>query len=167
MLDTRVGLNVRATLADPLDLGSVGRVALQLSKAIELATGTGASQADELWFDERVVPAASEDDLDLAGTLVNGLGQTVNFARVKGVVIAPAPGNIEALTVGGAPSNAWDTWVGDATDTVVVRPGGLLVLIAPDAAAYPVTAGTGDILRIANADVNAAAYEIVLFGATA
>jgi hypothetical protein len=48
-----------------------------------------------------------------------------------------------------------------------VRPGGLAVLAAPDATAYVVTAGTGDLIDIVNTAAGNVAPEIYLIGASA
>lgn len=51
---------------------------------------------------------------------------------------------------------------------MTVRPGGLLVLAAPDVAAYAVTAATGDLLHVANsAGGSAVTYDVVVIGASA
>jgi hypothetical protein len=72
------------------------------------------------------------------------------------------------VIVGGAAANQFLTWVGAATHTVTVRPGGLFQLIAPDATAYAVTATTADLLRITNSGAGTSVtYDIVLLGASA
>ena len=67
----------------------------------------------------------------------------------------------------GAGSNPLINWIGAAGDIVNVRSGGLLVLVAPDATAYAVTATTADILRILNSAAGTITYDIALLGASA
>ena len=69
------------------------------------------------------------------------------------------------MLVGGAGSNGFTSWVGDATDVVKVKPGGALILVAPDATGYAVTAGTGDLLTITNsAGSTSVTYDVVIMG---
>ena len=133
-----------------------------------VTNGTGADQADLLWHDQRTLSASTSEDLDLAGSLTNSFGTTVTFARIKGIIVSAASGNGDNIQVGGAASNQFVNWVANSSDIINVRPGGTFALIAPDATAYAVTAGTGDLLKINNADSGAAAtYDIYLIGATA
>lgn len=135
---------------------------------IPLSSGTGANQADKLWHDQRTLTASSTEDLDLAGSLVDPFGGTITFARIKGIIIAAAAANTNNVIVGGASSNGFITWVGSATHTVTVRPGGFLALFAPDATAYAVTAATADLLHIANSAAGTSVtYDVVLVGASA
>jgi hypothetical protein len=60
-------------------------------------------------------------------------------------------------------------WVGflNAAGTVTLKPGAGIVLTADQASAtgYPVTAGTGDILRVANSGAGTAVlYDIAIVG---
>jgi len=167
MLTTRLMLELAANLSAPLDLGSVS-APLDYRKQISLANGTGDGKADLVFHDRRTIAASSTDSLDLAGSLTDPLGATLTCATVKGLLVAASPSNTNTVVVGGAASNTWATWVGDATDKVIVRPGGVLVLFASDATGYAVTASTGDILEIANGGGGTSVtYDIVIVGASA
>mgnify|MGYP001594440543 CR=1 FL=1 len=147
-----VGLS---TITDPLD-----RDFTQL-----LSTGTGANQASNLYHDDRTLTASASENLDLAGSLTNGFGVTLTFTAIKAMLVRAKSTNTNNVQVGGAASNAWATWVGNSTDIVSVKPGGTLLIIAPDATGFAVTAGTGDILTIANsAGSTSVIYEIILLG---
>lgn len=76
--------------------------------------------------------------------------------------------NTTALTIGGG-SNPVVGFLGGTTPTIgPIRPGGFVFIACPDAAGIgAVTAGTGDILRIANASGAAAVYQIAILGRTA
>jgi hypothetical protein len=137
-------------------------------KAVSLATGTGANQADKVFSDQRTLGASATEDLDLAGGLTDALGDTITLARVKAILIYAAAANTNNVQVGGAAANQFVNWVADATDKINVRPGGLLLLVAPDATAYAVTAATGDLLRIGNsAGGTSVTYDIIIVGASA
>jgi hypothetical protein len=129
-----------------------------------LANGTGANQASNHWHDQRTIAASGNDDLDISGVLTNVFGTSMVFTKIKALIVKAA-GNTNDVIVGGAASNQFATFLGAATHTIKVKPGGLLVLVAPDANGYAVTAGTGDILRITNGGAGTSVtYDIVLIG---
>lgn len=156
-----------ATLTKALDLVT-GEAPLRTRVSTALASGTGANQADKIFSDQRTLTASSTEDLDLAGSLTDAFGDTITFARIKAILVIADAGNANNVLVGGAAANQFINWVGDASDKVVVRPGGVFCLIAPDATAYAVTAGTGDLLRIGNSGAGTSVtYKIVIIGASA
>ncbi|MFC8583294.1 hypothetical protein ACFUGD_01775 [Streptomyces sp. NPDC057217] len=141
-----------------------------LSRSVSLADGTGAGKADRVWTATRTLAASASEDLDLAGVLTDAFGATVSFAKIKALMVSAAPGNVNNVIVGGASSNGFITWVGGATHTVTVRPGGALALMAGDADAtgYAVTAATGDLLKIANSGSGTSVtYSIAIIGTSA
>lgn len=165
-LDSKLLVQVTAEHTSPLDLAS-GKVPLTLRKLVELASGVGAGQANRIFHDRRTIAASGTDTLDLAGSLADAFGATITFARIKGLVIAAAAANTNNVLVGGHESAAWASWVDAADNEVIVRPGGVLALFAPDATAYAVAATTGDILQIANSSSGTSVtYDIVILGAS-
>lgn len=168
-LTSKMTLSVSGAQTAALDLGNVSAT-MAKSYAVSLTTGTAAGQADKIFHDTRTLAASANEDLDLAGTLTDALGATVTFARIKGLIIAAAAGNTNNVVVGNATSNGFVTWVGGATHTVTVRPGAVLALIAgsADATGYAVTAGTGDLLRVANSGAGTGVtYDVIVIGASA
>jgi len=146
------------------DLGTVP-YPLNFSRYANLTSGSGANQASKVFDDTRTLAASTTEDLDLAGGLTDSFGATLTFTKIKGIFVAAAAANTNNVLVGGAASNAFINWVSDATDKVVVRPGGALALFAPDSTAYAVTAGTGDLLRIGNSGAGTSvSYDIVIVG---
>lgn len=146
--------------------GGLATASSSLNESISLsfADGTAANQANVLWSDSRTLTATSED-LDLAGVLASVYGVTVALARVKGLYIKNTHATA-SLTIGGASSNAWATLFGDATDKLVIPPGGFVLLAAPLATGYTVTAGTGDKLKI-DSGASTIIYRIALLGCNA
>jgi hypothetical protein len=143
---------------------------IQSSYGTSFSQGTGAGQADRLYQARRTIAASGTDDLDLAGTLTDVLGQTLTFVKIKAIMVSAAAGNTNNVVLGGAASNGFTTWTGAATDKVVIRPGGTFALIAGqgDAAGYAVTATTGDLLRVANSGAGSTVtYDIVVVGTSA
>lgn len=138
-----------------------------LNKLLQFATGTGAYQADLLYAATRTVASATNDDLDLAGSLTNVFGATITNVEMVGVLIASDAANTTTLTVG-AGSNPWFAMFGATGNSIKVFPGGIFLNFATDASGLgAVTAGTGDILRVANGSGASATYSVVLLGRSA
>jgi len=151
-----------------LGLGSV-KDAHQLICEDSLANGAGLDQAEELWHDRRTLDPAEAEVLDLAGGLTNAFGDSVAFARIKGLWLANRASAADAvLLVGGGADGsgdqAWASWLGAAGNQVRVGPAGLLLVWNPAAAGFVVGAGTTDRLRIANLSSSSLDYDIVLLG---
>lgn len=166
-LSTTISVAVSAAQTVARDLATV-RVPLNYGKTSRLASGTAAGQADLMFSDTRTLAASASESLDLSGTLTDALGATLAFARVKAIVISASAANTNDVVIGGAASNTFVGPFADATDKVKVKPGGMLVLVAPGATAYPVTAGTGDLLQVANSAAGTSVtYDVVIIGASA
>jgi hypothetical protein len=147
--NAQIGVSFAALLASQLDLRDV-QDKLAVSPNYAFANGTGANQANQTFADIRTLSASASENLDLAGGLVDAFGATITMTKVKAILIMAAASNTNDVLVGGAASNAAAAFFGDATDVVKIKPGGLILLVAPDAAGYAITAGTGDLLKIAN-----------------
>lgn len=138
---------------------------LAFKKDLVFANGVGANQADKRWSSAgRSLASTAADTFDLAstgGNLVDYRGNTITFARVKGIAIYNTGPN--AIQLGGG-SNPLVNWIAAAGDIVNIRAGGLFLLLAPDATGYAVTAGTADILRVLNSAVGTITYDIAILG---
>lgn len=166
-LTATLQLSLNAILSKALDL-LTAEPPLSYNKTFTITNGTGANQADQMFHDQRTLSASANEALDLAGVLSDLFGATIALARVKILIVYASPNNTNDVLVGGAASNGFISWVGDATDAVAVKPGGILILVAPNATGYPVTAGSADQLKIANsAGSTSVTYDIVIVGASA
>lgn len=171
-LNSLVSVSVGASLTPgtALDLSASGVVTLAKAYSASLGSGVAAGQADKLYFDKNTLAASANLDVDLAGVLLDAYGAAITFARVKAIIIKAADANTNNVVVGGAAANGFISWVGAATHTVTLRPGGLLVLACgiADATGYAVTAATADLLRITNGGAGTTVdYELVVIGASA
>lgn len=156
-----------STAVRTIDL-QTGEAPLALRRGASLPNGVLAGQADLLWTDTRTIAASGTDDLDLNGSLLDAFGQAVNFARVKGIVLAAAAGNTNDVVIGAAASNAFVGPFGSATHTMKVQPGNPFCIFATGAAGWPVTPTTADLLRIANGGGGTSVtYDIAILGASA
>lgn len=167
-LDLTAKVSVTAKWLAAPDLGSV-LASLTKSYGPTLTDGAGAGQANELYHKQRTLAASVTEDLDLTGAvLLDPLGGAVTLARVKGLVIAAAATNTNNVVVGAAASFAWTGLLG-ATHTVTLRPGAVFAAFAgvADATGYVVTAGTGDLLKVANSGgTTSVTYDIIVYGST-
>lgn len=167
-LSSILSVSASADLTNALDLATAS-VPLTLRRAVSLGSGTAAGQADRVFHDRRTLAASGTEDLDLAGVLLDAFGTAITFARIKGIVVAASAGNTNNVVVGNASATQWATLL-SATGTVTLRPGAVLCAMAgqADATGYAVTAGTGDLLKVANSSSGTAVeYDIVLIGASA
>jgi len=165
-LSTKILTQVVATLTDALDL-STATDPLSYAYRQTLTSGTGANQADMLWHDTRTLAASGTEDLDLAGVLVNGLGDTQTFARVKAIFVTAAAGNTNNVNVTRPAANGVPLFLA-AGDGVAVRPGGMFAAVAPDATGYAVTGATGDLLTVTNSAAGTSVtYSVIVIGASA
>lgn len=144
-----------------LDLEDVTKD-LALDWQVPLASGTGAGQVDLEFDDERSLADGANESLDLAGGLTDAFGNVLTFAKLKLLAIQNKSAT-QTLSVGGAASNGFVTWVGDPTDIVKIGPGAMALLIC-NPAGVAVTPSTGDLLKIANSAGAACIYDIVIAG---
>lgn len=168
-LSSSLRFAVAADLTKVLDLGTA-TAPTKADYNLALATGTGAGQADLIFSDQRTLAASAAEDLDLAGVLTDGLGTTLTFAKIKALIVKAASTNTNNVIVGGAATNGFVSWAGGATHTVTVRPGGYMVLAtgSADTTGYAVTAGTADLLKIANSGgTTGVTYDVIIIGTSA
>lgn len=127
-------------------------------------TGTVAGVID-LHFENSYVIASSGSTTLTLSALTDTLGRTVNFARVRKMLIVVTSKTLssnDSLTIGAAALHAWVAWLGGTTPTVTVRDALLLVDNSP--AGLPVVAATTDQLKIANAGSNSMTVYVAIDG---
>ena len=163
-LSGSIALQLQGILSTTRDLGAASCTET-LSQRVTITDGSTANKATQVWGDTRTLGNGANEELDLNGSLTNGVGATVSFTRVIAIGISAAAANTSTITVGGASSNAWEPWAGASGDKIKIRPGGCLMLTAPDATGLAVTAGTADLLKILNDAAGAtAAYSLIIMG---
>ena len=177
-LKVRINLAVEATAKKAYGIG-IPEAKIDISKAVSLAFGQTALQADQIWSDRRTIAADGTDAIDLVGDagMKNPFGGAISFTNIKAIVVInrsdqtttdPAHTATDAkISVGGAaaaeflgPFNA----AGDAIDVVCGSP---FVAINPAANGWAIAEGS-DILQIKNEDgVDEALYDIMVIGEAA
>lgn len=143
-----------------------------MSALLTLSDGTTANAADLSYMAERTVATATNDDIDLAGVLTDALGNTITAAELVAIFVInkqhDGTANTTDLTIG-AGTNPVVGFMGGTTPTIgPIKPGGFIMLGAGDVAGLgAVTAGTGDILRIANSAGASNTYQIGILARSA
>ena len=165
-LTTNLAVELDADLTSALDLVTASSP-ISIRERIRLTSGTGAGAADMQWSDTRTLNASASESLDLAGSLTGPFGTTLTFARIKLVLVMAADGNTNDVQVARDASAGAPLFLA-ASDGIAVKPGGLFLWCAPNAAGVAVTATTGDILTVTNsAGSTSVTYSIVVLGASA
>ena len=154
-------------------LGSLNSNAPNLGNAIEhlqyerdffLNAGNGVNQGDTLFQRTDTVTASSSETLVFnGGSLTDEFGNTLSFTALKLLIVYASPLNTNDVIVGGAESNTLASPFAAGSDTVAVKPGGMMVLIAP-AGGYAVSSTTSD-LQIANGSSGTSVtFDVVALG---
>jgi hypothetical protein len=165
-LSTDIRASIQWLFQESLELSSVSDSS-KLEYAQSTANGTGDDQADLIWHDQRLVPASSEDDLDLGEltSTIFGNQLTIELAKVKALLIintSSVAGDV--LHVGGAGSAAFNGPFNADDDAVMeVGPGDSL-LVSCKMEGWPVVDTSGDVLRIANPGASPITYRIAIVG---
>lgn len=170
-----LGAAGRTTTQIRLQVSALGELGVGLSTITDdldqnftqlFASGTGSQQASNLYHAERTLTASASENLDLSGTLTNGFGVTLNFTEIKALLIKASSTNTNDVFVGGG-STSIDTIFSATSGRLRVKPGGVLLLIAPGITTngYGVTASGGDLLTVANsAGGSSVTYSIIVLG---
>ena len=158
--------SIAGVVTAPNDIASV-EAKFNKRREVELRTGVGPGQANLVFSDRRTIVASGTDDLDLAGGLQDPFGAPLNFAKIKAILVVAAGDNVNDVLIGGAAANGFNGPFQAGTHKQAIAPGGVLMISAPKDG-WPVTAATGDLLRLANSGAGSAVtYDIVLIGADA
>jgi len=148
-VSANIGQTVTARVSGAA-IGATNPVAgVSISHFLQLDAGTGAlGKADLLYTSTRTLALSATENLDLTGVLTGPLGASFNAAEVVAIVVEAVATNTNTVNIGGAGTNAFIGPFGTNTDTLKIKPGQSLFLT--DTAGWPVTAGTGDLLKVLN-----------------
>jgi len=130
----------------------------------DFTSGTNANQMNQLWVSQRSLTNSATETVDIAGGITNTFGTALTIAEVRMMIVSLSSTNLNTITVGGAAANTFDSWLGDSTDKVSVRPGGFFLLAGPDATGYAVS--TNGNLLVTNGGTNAITYDIYIGGSS-
>ncbi len=163
-LSATVKLSIAALLTGSTDLASKTS---PLNKVYSqaLSDGAGAGQANVIFADTRTIAASGNEDIDVAAALTDLLGDAAVFARIKAIVIRASDGNTNNVQVTRPASNGVPLFMA-AGDGISLAPGEVFSWFSGTAAGKAVTAGTGDLINIANSGgTTGVTYDIIVIGA--
>lgn len=165
-LDTVITAQITSTLTSALDLAT-GTVPLDYKKKLTWTSGTGASNSDLIFHDQRTVAASGTDALDLAGSLSSAYGATLTFVEVRALLVYAATGNTNNVRLNRPASNGVPLFLA-AGDGIDIPPGGLFMWVNPADGKVTVTASTGDLINIDNSSSGTSVtYDVVIIGTSA
>lgn len=105
--------------------------AFTLTRGQVLADSTAALFADISWYDTRTLTDAASETIDLHdGSLTDAFNVALTLDAVKAIYIKNTSDDA-ILLIGGAAANQLDLFA-DVSDIFKLRPGGELLIIAPD-----------------------------------
>lgn len=172
MADT-LSFDVRAKVAwvfkEALDLANVidsGEKEYKYS----FADGTGSSQADKVWADQRTVTAAANDDLDLTALTdsIFGSTRTISFAKIRGIYIQNTSTTAgEELQLDSSVAASIVAPFAASTTSKLQIPEDSCILLVNKITGWTVTNTTADVLRITSTGAASIVYNIAIWGTSA
>jgi hypothetical protein len=165
-LSTSVVFSMSGNFQNDLDLGTDPAYNFKGGTTLNFTNGTGASQVDMVFADQRVINASTTEDLDVAaGGLTTAFGAAYTIAEMKGLMVCASSGNTNNVVLGGDANSV--PFLSTAATTVAIKPGGCFMLADPSAGGVAVTAGTGDIIQVANSGAGTTVtYDIIILGSS-
>jgi hypothetical protein len=162
-VSARIDVSVTATNEGTGDLGNP-TVSNSAVRSLIFTPGNDAvTKADILWSDTRTLVASATENLDLNGVLLDAFGANANFAEVVALWVEAASTNTNNVVIGGAASNQFVGPFGAGTHTLALGPGEFVLLSSKNG--WAVTAGTGDLLKVANSAAGTSVkYNIMVIG---
>lgn len=128
------------------------------------SSGTGASQLNMWWHDQRTIAPSSTENLDLAGSLVSTFGTTITMTSLKGMFVYAATANTNSVQVQYHPTNGVPFMMA-VSDGMALKPGMWWAWFDPSANGAIVTPTTGDLIAFTNSGAGTSVtYDVFLFG---
>jgi len=163
ILNAQVSLKVSGNFEQAVDVGSV-KYPVNISATKNLSNGTGLNQANQVFTDIRALSAGANENLDLAGGLFDVFGNAITFTKIKSILITAAAGNTNSVNVSRPATNGLPLFIA-AGDGIALDPDAAFSAVFPSAAGIAVTAGSGDLLNIANSSGGTSVtYTVVIIG---
>jgi len=165
-LKTTIAINLTAIVSQANDTGPASAQHTTGLLTQNWLDGVGFNQADLAFSDIRSLAASANEDLDLVGGFTDGLGNTVSPAKVAAIAFLNYS-TTQTLRLKPASSNGWTGLQSGSTDYLSIPPAstdmpGCVIFCAPRG--LTITAGTGDLVNVANPSGSTASYRIVLIG---
>ena len=143
-----------------------------LSESRKYTSGTAANQADVVYQKEITIASNTTHTIDLSGTLNDPTGANVVMAKLKGLIVINAPAtsdtpNTTTIQIGGG-SNCIPLFADLSDKTKTLDAGSIFHMENPSANGLcSITAGTADLLAIANSTGASATIQVLAWGTSA
>ena len=124
-------------------------------------SGTNASQMSTVVVIAATLAASATNTHNLAGGVTNSFGDATTFVDARLLAFRSSSATNPVLALGNAATNTFSSWLGAASHTVRVAPGGLLLWTAP-VAGWSCADGN---LQVVNTGTNSATYQLYVGGA--
>ena len=160
-----IALRIDLTHYGTADLGTP-KMRASVDKVLSLVEGTDATnKANLLFSDTRTLAASANENIDLAGSLADAFGATITAAEVVAIYIAAKSTNTNSVNVTRPASNGFAGPFLAASDGISIKPGEYALFVSQSG--WAVTAGTGDLINIANsAGSTSVDYDIIVVART-
>jgi hypothetical protein len=162
-LTTQLKIQLSGQFASALDLVTVS-APLAYAKQTNLASGVGLDQADQIFSDTRTLAPSTAEDLDVrGGALLQPDGTPFNIVKLKVLMVCAKSTNTNNVVLGGDANSV--PFLDTAATTTTIKPNGCRVFSESALAGIAVTAGTGDVVQVANSAAGTSVdYDIVIIG---
>lgn len=161
-LTAKLNILLNITHTKDLDLNTL-RDAINLTKGVSLANGTGANQADAIFHDSRTLADGANETIDLHdGSLEDAFGDALTLDKLKAIYIKNNSSDAY-LHIGGAAATQLGLF-NDVSDILKLPPGGEFLMTAPDANGIDVS--TNSDLKLAHDGTGSSSltYDIIAVG---
>ena len=156
-----IDIDFTEVAATGIDHGALSKIH-RITDTLSLTDGTTVNKADLLWSDRRTLDGT--ENLDLFGSITMATGTAFSPVELVGLYVKNRS-TAYTLTLGGHASQAAPIF-GDASDTVVIGPGGSFLVTRPDATGYGViAAATLDQIKLVSS--GSLDYDIMIWGRSA
>jgi len=161
-ITAKVSLKINVKATGTAGLGTP-TLPITLDPSFSLAAGTGANTVDSLYDSQRTLTDAQAETLDIQdGSLSNSLGQAVTMDVLRLLYIKNTS-TTNSLIIGGAAAAQLGLFA-DGSDKCVLKPGGILLVTAPDANGIDTTTNSDLKLEHDSTDATDLIYDILLMG---
>lgn len=144
-------LKVNTTNARTIN-AATERIEYALTMALASTASSSVGKATHCYH-KRIAGSTTPTSIDLSPIAEpDGVGQTVTATKIKALLIKNITTTAGVTVSVGGGSGCVSTIFGNTSDILVIRPGGFVLLYAPDAAGYAVTGTSADILTITGSD---------------
>lgn len=151
--ETVQGLSVRVQIKGKVIGPDGSSLDVLIDREYSFTDGSGNNQIEQVFLDESRPLNATNEDLDVYGTLTDFKGATLGMSKIRVAYFENLDEDSgDLLTVKQPAANGVPNLFTAASDGTKIQPGGLFLYIAPGADAPTVTAATGDLINAAKAD---------------